>query len=256
MTEPARRGRLVVFGGQSNMLGHRTATDGAKPTSSLVRAWDNGGAAGTWRQAELGHPPFNVLGNPKGDPADGPANNAALHFAVALAERTGDPVLLVGAPVNGSSIVSWQDESAVNLERLLTECRHALASEEAVAAGVTHADTMLWHQGETDDEGAWMVKDPRLTDLPSYVAAFERMRSTLARQSWWADDTRFIAGELVRDGWLSARNDFYGAGALNGPRDAVVSSEGLGHVGDRAHFDGRALQLLGERMFEARLSLG
>lgn len=246
MTEQRSGGRLILFGGQSNMLGHRLAADGDEPTSPRVLAWDNGGADGSWHVAELGRAPFN--------PVPERPHNAALHFAVRMAERTGEPVYLVGHAVNGSSIVSWQDETAENLARLISECDHALASPELRAAGVDHVDTLLWHQGESDEPGAWMVPD-RLQTLPEYVAAFERMRATLARQPWWRDDTRFIAGELVRDGWLSERNDFYLAGALNGPRDAVASSEGLDHVGDAAHFDGPALRALGERMFDAWLQL-
>ncbi len=247
MTASERRGRLVLFGGQSNMLGHRLATDGDKPTSPRVLAWDNRGPEGSWEMAELGRAPFN--------PRPEKPNNAALHFAARLAERTGDPVYLVGHAVNGSSILSWEDENADDLARLIRECTHAVASAELRTAGVGRVDTMLWHQGETDEPGATMVSWPRLTTLPDYRAAFEHLRAALARQTWWAEGTRFIAGELVRDGWLSERNDFYRAGALNGRYDAVVSSEGLGHVGDAAHFDGRALQDLGERMFTAWLDL-
>ena len=247
MTDRPAGGRLVLFGGQSNMLGHRLATDGDKPASPYVLAWDNSGPGGTWHPAELGRAPFNPVGERP--------NNAALHFAVRLAEHTGEPVYLVGHAVNGSSILSWEDEAADNLARLVLECTHALASPELRAAGIERVDTMLWHQGETDEPGATMVPWPRLTTLADYRAAFARMRAALARQPWWADDTRFIAGELVRDGWLSQRNDFYRAGALDGPHDAVVSSEGLGHTGDAAHFDGAALQALGERMFDAWLAL-
>lgn len=243
----ASGGRLVLFGGQSNMLGHKLATDGDRPASPSVLAWNNLGPNGSWSVAELGRPPFNpVLTRP---------NNAALHFAVRLAEHTGEPVYLVGHAVNGSSIVSWEDEGSGNLARLILECNHALVSPELRTAGIERVDTMLWHQGETDDAGATMVKDPRLTTLADYEAAFRRLRVALARQPWWDDETRFIAGELIRDGWLSARNDFYFAGALGGRYDAVASSEGLGHVGDAAHFDGHALQTMGERMFEAWVAL-
>jgi len=245
-TAPGAPGRLVLFGGQSNMLGHRLATEGDKPISPLVFAWDNGGAEGRWRVAELGRPPFN--------PAGEAANNLALHFAVNLADKTGEAVYLVGHAVNGSSILTWRGEASDNLGQLISEVDHALASKALHAAGITRASTMLWHQGESDDEEAWMVPE-RLTTLADYRDAFEHLRSVLAEQPWWAEETRFIAGELVRDGWLSARNDFYSAGALGGRYDAVVSSEGLGHTGDAAHFDGRALQTLGERMFDAWVEL-
>lgn len=244
------RARLVLFGGQSNMLGHRLATGGPKPRSPRVRAWDNRGAEGRWRVAELGQAPFNEVAGPEGRVA----NNLALHFAVLLAEHLDEDVYLVGHAVNGSTILTWEGEVAENLSRLVTETNYALHSPELAERGVDTVDTMLWHQGESDEPEATMVPT-RLLTLEDYRAAFERMRAALARQPWWTGETRFIAGELVRDGWLSARNDFWSAGGLGGPRDAVASSEGLGHTGDAAHFDGEALATLGRRMYEARLRL-
>lgn len=249
MTDPAR-GRLVIFGGQSNMLGHRLATGGAKPVSPRVWAWSNEGAEGRWRVAELGQAPFNPVRGPDGEAA----NNAALHFAVLLAERLDEDVYLVGHAVNGSTILTWEGEVAENLSRLITETNYALHSPELQEAGIDRVDTMLWHQGESDEPAATMVPT-RLHTLEDYRAAFERMRAALARQPWWTGETRFIAGELVRDGWLSARNDFWSAGGLRGPLDAVASSEGLGHTGDAAHFDGESLQALGRRMYDCWVGL-
>lgn len=243
-------GRLVIFGGQSNMLGHRLATGGEKPVSPRVRAWSNEGAEGQWRVAELGQAPFNPVLGPDGEPA----NNLALHFAVRLAEELDEDVYLVGHAVNGSTILTWEGEIAENLSRLITETNYALHSPELQERGIDHVDTMLWHQGESDEPEATMVPT-RLHTLEEYRAAFERMRKALARQPWWTRETRFIAGELVRDGWLSARNDFWSTGGLNWPYDAVATSEGLNHTGDAAHFDGEALAALGQRMFDCWMRL-
>jgi hypothetical protein len=232
------------------MLGHRLATGGPKPRSPQVRAWDNNGADGRWRVAELGQAPFNPVRSPAGDVA----NNLALHFAVLMAEHLDEDVYLVGHAVNGSTILTWEGEVAENLSRLITETNYALHSPELAERGIGSVDTMLWHQGESDEPEATMVPT-RLLTLEDYRAAFDRMRAALARQHWWRRDTRFIAGELVRDGWLSARNDFWSTGGLNGPHDAVASSEGLAHTGDAAHFDGDALATLGRRMFDCWVRL-
>ena len=226
------------------MLGHRLATDGDKPEPERVFAWNNEGEQGRWRPARLGRQPFN--------PSPGSPNNPALHFAARLSEGTGTPVFLVGCPINGSSIVSWQDEQAENMARLLAQVRFALNSERMRRLQIENADAFLWLQGESDDPLATMVTAPRVTTLDEYRRAFRSMKETLHRQPWW-NGAKFIAGTPVTDGWLSARSDFY---SLSEGIDAVVSSEGLGHVGDRAHFNGEALQVLGERMYKAYAALG
>lgn len=238
--------RLVLFAGQSNMFGHYKATDGDKPTHPNVFAWDNKGEDGHWHSAELGRAPFN--------PSEGAPNNAACHFGVGLAELFNQQIFLVGCPVSGSSILSWSAADASNMARLLEQVSCALKSQELQSAGVDFVDTMLWHQGETDDPGATMVKETRVMCLADYKAAFDSMIHVLRAQPWWHDTTRFIAGELVRNGWLAARNDFYQDSSL-WPADlamAVVSSEGLADIGDRAHLTGLALQQMGVRMVQAR----
>lgn len=237
---------LVVFAGQSNMVGHSTAVDGDKPINHKVLAWNNGGETGRWVTARLGQAPFN--------PAPGQPNNSALHFADLVQRHSGRAVYLVGRPVNGSTLLSWSSLGAPNMARLIGELERALASRELREPNVTHVNSFLWVQGEGDDVGATMIKEPKVTTLREYSSHFHHMVEELGSRPWWQPArTNVIAGELVSNGWLSARNDFYGDPAQwrSIPRMGVARSEGLMHTGDRAHYCGSALQQLGVRMFEA-----
>lgn len=235
---------LVAFAGQSNMVGHSAAIDGEKPVNRKVLAWNNAGENGRWVTAQLGQSPFNL--------APGQPNNLALHFADHLQRRIGRPIYLVGRPVNAATLLSWSRLSSPNMARLVRELEYALASSELQAAGVSHVDCLLWSQGESDDVEATMVKDPKVATLNEYSAEIRSMMKELGSRPWWRPPrSKFIASELVSNGWLAARNDFYGDAAqwqsIAGM--GVARSEGLTHVGDRAHFSGASLQMMGERMF-------
>lgn len=238
---------LVVFAGQSNMLGHRSATDGAKPVNINVFAWSDDGREASWRVAELGKPPFNTsVGQP---------NNAALHFADTLQRKSGGRVYIIGRPINGSTLLSWSSQTAPNMVQLLADVAAGIRALSPAGRGTWKVDSFLWWQGESDDEGATMVKDRKLTTLAAYRAEFLRLVQTLQSQSWWsAENSKFIAAQLVANGWLAARNDFYGDSSQwpAGLRMGVAPSADLGDVGDRAHFDGRALAAMGLRMHTVR----
>jgi len=246
-THPAQSGGLlVVMAGQSNMLGHARATDGSIPRNRAVFAWSNEGPDGSWDIAAVGRAPFN----PKAK-----SNNAGLHFADHLQRHHGVPVYLVGTPENGSTLLSWSASDARNMQRLLTEIAFALETDALREAGVRKADSFIWIQGESDDERATMVTEPKLSTLEAYRTGFCAMVDMLVAQPWWStEETLLIASELVEDGWLSARNDFYGNRALwpTNCRMAVVLSAGLTHIGDGAHYDGAALAEIGRRMAAVR----
>ena len=244
-----KRDHLVVFAGQSNMVGHAKATDGAKPENPRVLAWSGGGTApGAWQPARAGAAPFSEK--------PGAPNNIALHFADHLQRASGGTVYLVGRPVNGSTLLSWAGPDAGNMTALLSDAGAALAALPREVRGMT-ATAVLWSQGESDDPGATMIKTEKLDTLDRYAAGFAHMVGALRGQGWFGPDTAFLAAEMVENGWLAARNDFYRSPAHwpEGLAMAVASAEGLGHVGDRAHFSGSALEALGTRMFEAYRSL-
>lgn len=234
----------VAFAGQSNMLGHSRSVCGTKPSNSKIYVWRTDGDQPEWATAGLGAPPFNVT-------PDMP-NNAALHFADRLQKTTGGTVYLIGHAVNASTLLSWSSAHAQNMSHLLKLVRDAFASPALKDAGLTCLDALLWHQGESDDIEATMVSDEKCATLVKYSREFHKMAELLTEQPWWNDDTTaLIAGELIKNGWLSARNDFYSA-----PEEwqdianmSVASSDSLEDIGDNAHFSGKSLQELGERMF-------
>lgn len=247
---PLPTGYLVLFGGQSNMLGHYKAVEGQKPSNDRVFAWSNEGSSGGWRRAELGTAPFNQR--------PGLPNNPALHFADHLQKDTGRPVYLVGLPVNGSTLLSWSSGGAENMARLVSELKIALETPELRAAKINRVDSFLWSQGESDDIGATMVNEEKLTTLDSYRSEFQLLISYIVDQPWWSQEvSKFLGCELMDNGWLSARNDFY-RDRKNWPTNCVmdvVSSVGLDDVGDKAHYNGYALEEIGARMFELRMRL-
>ena len=238
---------LVVFAGQSNMLGHRSATDGQKPINSRVFAWSDDGREASWRIAELGRPPFNT--------AVGQPNNAALHFADALQRKSGGRVHLIGRPINGSTLLSWSSPTASNMAQLLADIAAGIDALPPLDGSNWKVDSFLWCQGESDDEGATMVKERKVATLAAYRSEFERLVQILQAQSWWsAESSKFIAAELVANGWLAARNDFYGDPSQwpAGLKMGVAPSADLGDIGDRAHFNGKALATMGLRMHTVR----
>lgn len=162
---------LILFAGQSNMVGHKKATTGHAPLNSKVLAWNNRGKDGRWRQAELGHQPFNVQPDPP--------NNTALHFANRLQRATGKFVYLVGRPVNGSTLLSWSEPDAPNMARFLKEVTASLTTPANGQEIPQVADSILWSQGESDDIGATMVKESKLTTLELYAAGFAKMIACL-----------------------------------------------------------------------------
>lgn len=231
------------------MLGHKKAIGGKKPHNENVLAWSNGLSSGTWRVAKTGDAPFNQF---SGEP-----NNIALHFADKLQRANGGKVYLVGRPVNGSTLLSWSSRDAQNMSAFFAEVETALSREPFVKKSKTVAHFFLWSQGESDDPGATMITEPKSSNLTAYASEFGRMIACLRTQSWFSKlNTTFVASELVDNGWLAARNDFYRSPKL-WPADLrmiVTPSIGLGHVGDRAHFDGEALEEIGKRMFEAAVA--
>lgn len=246
MNSRKQNGLLVALAGQSNMLGHIKAVDGPKIRNSAVLAWSNEGSRGTWDIAQPGKPPFNTHSQ---------ANSAGLHFADTLQKMLRMPIYLLGRPVNGSNLLSWSKPASPNFIYLANELDWALKSDQLIDSNICTVDSLLWIQGESDDARATMVKEPKLATLEEYRDGFIAMTDLLKSQSWWSDESRFFAAELVDNGAYSARNDFYRDRSLwpNDFKMSVVSSVGLTDIGDRAHYDGNSLAQIGYRMAKLRL---
>lgn len=115
------------------------------------------------------------------------------------------------------------------------------AAKAAQARGVIKG--VLWHQGETDAGDKEYVKR-----LAGFVAD---LRADLGDPQ-----LPFVCGELGRFApWTAGFNSRIGAAASEIPRCAVASSTELRDLGDRVHFSGYAVEILGARYLRAWLSL-
>lgn len=115
------------------------------------------------------------------------------------------------------------------------------AAKAAQAKGVIKG--VLWHQGESDAGDATYVK--RLAGLVT------DLRTDLGEPQ-----LPFVCGELGRFApWTAGFNGRIGAAASEIPRCAVASSADLRDLGDRVHFSGYAVEILGARYLRAWLSL-
>lgn len=164
-------------------------------------------------------------------------------FAKLMAQQNPDvEVGLIPCAVGGTSIVKWKPD--VDLFNKAVE-RARIAMKTGTLKGI------LWHQGESGS-GNETKANRYGRDLASVAVGF--------RAALNAPDVPFIAGEIGQ--FLYTRSDRKApfAKVINDqidtlpklvPNTAVVSSEGLNHVGDELHFDAESQRELGKRYFEA-----
>lgn len=214
---------VVVAAGQSNMVG--AASGGEKALDPNVMTYNL--ATGTITAS-------SYLGN-------GGRNNLYIPFANELSQSTGQPVLVIAAPVSGSRIDSWLlSKTGANWLALDAAVTQALA-----LIGQDHVDSFLWHQGEGD--------------YPLSTATYSALMTTLIGQvrgaAWAGDAMAVLVGELSREGVNAAQNQALQALELAMAGDPLlrfVSSTGLNSAdADGVHFDGPSLVAFGHRFFQA-----
>jgi hypothetical protein len=219
---------LYLLIGQSNMAGRgRLAPADRIPVDSVVMLTPSN----DW--------------TPASHPLHSDRATAGVGLGIAFARAVGehDPSATIGlipCAVGGTPLERW--EKGGDLYRAAVE-RARIAMRDGTLKGI------LWHQGERDAARA----NTATTYGRRLVRMVRDMRRDLGRPS-----VPFVVGELGRFG--RHRHTEMINQALNGiPRyltgTAVVSSRGLGHQGDRLHFDVDSLRELGRRYASAALSL-
>ena len=225
---------VVVAAGQSNMDGG--ASGGPLDLSGNVVAYD-------WVNDRL------IQADYLGAPANGVGvrtgtvirNNLYFPFAEQIAAELDRPVLVVAHPVSGSRIDSWLATGAgTNWAVLNADVDHALQ-----LAGLDHADSFIWLQGESDYP----------VPVPQFQQLFLQFVSQVRAQAWAGGDMAFLAGELSRLGINDAQNAAFQAIERDNP-DAMlrfVSSVGLTAATDPTgvHFDAASLIAYGGRFWDA-----
>ena len=239
MTSATAPRDIFLLIGQSNMAGR-----------AAIEPADRIPIPGVWVQDRDGQwqPALDPL---HWDQPDLAGVGLARTFAqVLLARRTHATIGLVPAAMGGSALGDWRPGAPLFREAV-NRMRTALG-DFGMLRGI------LWHQGETDSRDEALARD---------------------YGDRWAEMIVALRGELGVPGVpviVGALGDFVGErdrGELPGypfarlvnqqlallpqrvVRAAFVPSQGLGHQGDRLHFDRGALIELGRRYAEAWLQL-
>lgn len=232
VSSPSAAPEVFLLVGQSNMAGRgRVEDEDRRPVPGVLVLDRNGAWAG---QGEPIHFDKESAGVGPGFTFGG---RVARHLP-------GVAVGLVPCAVGGTPIARWLPGA---------DLYQAAVARARVALRDGRLRGILWHQGETDalEEGSARAYAGNL------VAVVEGLRRDLD-----APRVPFVVGELGR--FLLHENvpghpapharvvneQIHRLPALV-PETAVVSSEGLNHLGDGLHFDRAAQRIMGARYFEA-----
>jgi hypothetical protein len=234
---PPRNFHLFLLIGQSNMAGRGVVEDQDKTPHPRVLMFSK---AGEWVPAT--------------DPMhfDKPVTGTGLGktFATILAED--DPTLTIGlipCAVGGSPIDAWQPGVFYEPTKNHPWDDAMQRAHAALKAGVLKG--ILWHQGESDStETLAPVYQGKLHEL------IRRVRSALN-----APGVPFIAGQmgLFADAswseWKVMVDRAHRELPAQVKHTAYVSSQGLEHKGDKAHFSAASYREFGKRYAAAYRAL-
>lgn len=231
-TVPTRKEdfHLYLLIGQSNMAGRGAVPPDQKPHPRVVKL----DKENKWA------PAFEPLH------FDKPIAGAALgtSFAASMADAAPESVVigLIPCAVGGTPLSRWEKDGDLFKQAL---ARLTVALQHGTLKGI------LWHQGESDSTPSM---------APTYGKRLASMVTDLRAQIG-SPSVPFVAGHLgvfladtnpngTPNLWrkINEETDTLSAHVAS---TAVVSSEGLGHKGDRVHFDTPALRELGTRYAEA-----
>ena len=145
------------------------------PHERVFAFTDNG-----WQRADL-HQVWDLDWFPRGNPADHPSNNFALHAAKEMAHRRPDRVIgfvLISAPGMGIEHWNGSGEFFAEIDQKVIAAINQLPHKSGI-------DGIFWHQGETD-EGDY-----------SYGEKLDQVIGNFRQQSWFAGNRPFICGETA-----------------------------------------------------------
>lgn len=168
----------------------------------------------------------------------------AASFADSLAKHTGEKIGLIPCADGGTRIAQWQ-EGEVLFDHAVMMTRLALRT--STLGGI------LWHQGESDC---------RPETFPLYKERFLAMANAIRRELH-AEELPFLIGELSeniaekweRGDYPKRMNELFYEIAEEIPCAKVVPARELPLMPDGIHFTTPSLRILGNRYYDAYLSL-
>lgn len=140
-----------------------------------IKIWD--WFTTSWKTAIVGTTPFTESGYNN-------SGNIAWYFAKKFAQETGRPVKIVLHDKGSTPISGWFNGTSrgPQLDSLL---------DKATASGIPRVDLFILIHGESDQQTV-----PR-----TYIAAYDSIKATVRRQSWWRDSTKIIVTGLPNPRW-------------------------------------------------------
>ena len=229
---------LFVLAGQSNMAGRGRVDDQAQKTHPRVLSLDK---TGEW---QLATDPLH-FDKPKAVGV-GLGRSFAMGY---VRDNPGVTVGLIPCAAGGSAISTWQpggyhsqteshpwDDTVARVQRAL---------ESGVIRGI------LWHQGESDSKPT--LAETYEAKLHELIARFRTLTGDA--------DVPFIAGQMGQfpeRPWNDSKllvDAAHQALPSRVAETAFVNAVGLGHKGDKIHFDSRSCRELGHRYYAAYRNL-
>ena len=245
--------RLVfLLCGQSNMAGRGKMEHPCVPTPGITAFSHNAHSllrADSPTSFISGSPPpdrFDSWG-PATDPlhADRPEKagvGPGLPFARSVLEQLGEgyTIGLLPCAWGGSPIARWRPADGDLFHNAVERARVALDAEDQLAG-------ILWHQGESDSGDLQLAQQ----HAEATVSVLARLRESLGTPElpvvvgelgYFIDQTgdeRFRYAAVVNQGLVDIEQHM--------SNSCCVSAHGLGHLGDRVHFDLAAQEEFGKR---------
>lgn len=232
--QPREKVHIYVLMGQSNMAGRGKVTDYyATYGHPRVIALDQ---AGEWIPAK--HPLH--FDKPK-MAGVGPG----LTFGMAMADADPDVIIgLVPCAVGGTPIAKWAPGAYDQKTHTHPYDDAAVRIRKAMETGVIKG--IIWHQGEGDSNP---------TSASVYL---EKLETLIGRVRTLVGNPNLpvVAGQLARyrEGYQLINRELVKL-PDSVPHTAVVSSEGLWHLGDGTHFDSPSASEFGRRFAQGMLAL-
>jgi hypothetical protein len=235
---PKEKFHLFLLVGQSNMAGRGVVAPADKAPHPRVFMLNK---AGAWV------PAVDPIHFDKSAAGVGLGRTFAADIAAASAP---DVVIgLIPCAVGGSPIDAWQPGFYYQPTQSHPWDDALRRAKLALGAGTLRG--ILWHQGESDSTREL---------APTYASKLHDLIARL-RTELKAPAVPFIVGQLgqfAESPWDEFKREVDRAHRelpQKVPRTAFVSSEGLGHKGDKVHFDSAAYREFGHRYATAFLAL-
>ena len=226
--EPDPSFHLYLLIGQSNMAGRGVVDEESSQTNAKVL---------TFTKAREWAPAADPIHFDKPSAGVGPGVAFGKHMA---ALDTSVRIGLIPCAVGGTSIKAWVPGAEDKATRTHPYSDMVERVVEARKAGVIKG--IIWHQGESDRNSA-----------TGYAKLLSELVGRL--RSEFGEELPFVSGELSsfnpKDDEPTQRlNAELHSLERSLKRYACISSEGLGHKGDKLHYDAAAARVLGKRYAE------